>query len=81
MLLSVVTLYEYNTLYLSIHQFVVEKYFGKKDQTIKDKIALVCYIHMVWWNKVNTPDNQKRLEGCRSRLIELLDKYDDVKIG
>ena len=60
---------------------IVEKYFGKKDQTIKDKIALVCYIHMVWWNKVNTPDNQKRLEGCRSRLIELLDKYDDVKIG
>ena len=60
---------------------IVEKYYGKKDQTIKDKIALVCYIHMVWWNKVNTPDNQKRLEGCRSRLIELLDKYDDVKIG
>ena len=60
---------------------IVEKYFGKKDQAIKDKIALVCYIHMVWWNKVNTPDNQKRLEGCRSRLIELLDKYDDVKIG
>ena len=60
---------------------IVEKYYGKKDQAIKDKIALVCYIHMVWWNKVNTPDNQKRLEGCRSRLIELLDKYDDVKIG
>ena len=60
---------------------IVEKYYGKKDQAIKDKIALVCYIHMVWWNKVNTPDNQKRLKGCRSRLIELLDKYDDVKIG
>ena len=60
---------------------IVEKYFGKKDQAIKDKIALVCYIHMVWWNKVNTPDNQKRLEGCKSHLIELLDKYDDVKIG
>ena len=60
---------------------IVEKYYGKKDQAIKDKIALVCYIHMVWWNKVNTPDNQKRLEGCKSHLIELLDKYDDVKIG
>ena len=60
---------------------LVNKYFGKDDQEIKDKIALVCYIHMVWWNKVNTPDNHKRLEGCKARLIELLDKYDDVKIG
>ena len=59
---------------------IVVKYFGKDSQEIKDKIALVCYIHMIWWNKTNTPDNQKRLNGCRERLLALLDKYDDVKI-
>jgi thiamine kinase-like enzyme len=60
---------------------IIVRYCGKDDQTIKDKIALLCYIHMLWWNKVNTPDNLKRLEGCRSRLLPLLDKYDDVSIG
>ena len=59
---------------------IVVKYYGKDSQEIKDKIALVCYIHMLYWNKVNTPDNMKRLEGCKARLIALLDKYDDVKI-
>ncbi len=63
-----------------IYNDVVNGYFGKDDQVIKDKIALICYIHMVWWNKVNTPDNNKRLEGCRSRLYALLDKYDNVDL-
>jgi len=64
-----------------IYNDVVERYYGSKDQTIKDKIALVCYIHMVWWNRVNEPNNTKRLEGCKARLIALLDKYDDIKVG
>ena len=56
-------------------------YFGKDDPVIKDKIRLVAYIHMVWWNHVNTPENKARLEGCRSRLYKLLDQYDDLDIG
>ena len=64
-----------------IYNDILVRYFGKDDQSIKDKIALVCYIHMIWWNSVNTPDNQKRLEGCRSRLLPLLDKYNDLKLG
>ena len=64
-----------------IYNDVVERYYGSKDQVIKDKIALVCYIHMVWWNRVNEPNNTKRLEGCKARLIALLDKYDDIKVG
>ena len=64
-----------------IYNDIVEKYCGSKDQSIKDKIALVCYIHMVWWTLVNDKDNRKRIEGCKSRLIDLLDKYDDVKIN
>ena len=64
-----------------IYEDVVSKYCGKDDPVIKDKIALVCYIHMLWWNKVNTPDNKARYEGCSSRLIALLDKYNDLNIA
>lgn len=56
-------------------------YFGKDDPITKEKIKLVSYIHMVWWNRVNEPDNKVRLEGCKGRLYQLLDKYNDLDIG
>lgn len=64
-----------------LYNALVDRYFGKDDPTIKDKIRLVCYIHMVWWNRVNEPENNVRLEGCRSRLYKLLDQYDDLDVG
>lgn len=64
-----------------LYNALVNLYFGKDDQVIKDKIKLVCYIHMVWWNRTNEPENNVRLEGCRARLYELLDKYDDLDVG
>lgn len=68
---------EANKLYNSL----IDLYFGKDDKVIKDKIRLLAYIHMVWWNRVNEPNNQVRFEGCRSRLYKLLDIYDDLDIG
>ena len=65
----------------NLYNSVLNLYFGKDDKDIKEKIRIVAYIHMMWWNRVNEPDNNKRLEGCRSRLYELLDKYDDLEIG
>ena len=35
---------------------------------------------MVWWTLTNTPNDSIRLNGCKQRLIELLDKYNDVNI-
>lgn len=64
-----------------LYNALVDRYFGKDDPVIKDKIRLVCYIHMIWWNRTNEPENNVRLEGTRSRLMELLDKYDDLDIG
>ena len=64
-----------------LYNALLNLYFGKDDPAIKEKIRLVAYIHMVWWNRVNEPNNNVRLEGCRSRLYALLDKYDDVDIG
>ena len=64
-----------------LYNALIDRYFGKDDPIIKDKIKLVCYIHMIWWNRTNEPDNNVRLEGCRGRLINLLDKYDDLEVG
>ena len=64
-----------------LYNELINLYFGKDDKVIKDKIKLVGYIHMVWWNRVNEPSNNVRLEGCRSRLYKLLDEYDDLNIG
>ncbi len=66
---------------VKLYDDIIRLYFGKEDETIKDKIALVCYAHMVWWTLTNQKDNQKRLNGCKERLIALLDKYNDIDIG
>ena len=59
---------------------LTERCLGTKDQAVKDKIRIVAYIHMVWWNRLNEPENNVRLEGCRSRLYGLLDRYNDLVI-
>lgn len=66
---------------VKLYDDIIRLYFGKEDEVIKDKIALVCYAHMVWWTLTNQKDNQKRLNGCKERLIALLDKYNDIDIG
>ena len=64
-----------------LYDSLINLYFGKDDPVIKDKIRIVCYIHMVWWNRTNEPTNNVRLEGCKGRLISLLDQYNDLDIG
>ena len=64
-----------------LYDDIIRLYFGNEDESIKDKIALVCYIHMVWWTLTNQKDNTKRLNGCKDRLVVLLDKYNDIDIG
>ena len=63
-----------------VYNDLLDRYLKVSDEDAKNKIAIVCYIHMIGWNKVNTPDNKARLEGCRFRLFALLDKYDDLDI-
>lgn len=60
---------------------VVVRYFKKDDEAIFDKIKITSYIHMMWWNRANEPQNNVRLEGCKKRLLALIDKYDDLVIG
>lgn len=65
----------------ALYDALIKRYFGKDDQEIKDKIKIVGYVHMIRWNRNNEPENTKRLEGCRERLLKLLEKYDDLDIG
>ena len=60
---------------------ILKGYLGDDKQEKKDKIALLCYVHMIWWSLVNTPDCRERIDGCKGRLFDLLDKYDDLDIG
>ena len=64
-----------------IYNELLVRYFGKDDQAIKDKIKIVGYVHMVRWTSNNEPENTKRIEGCKARLLALLDKYEDLDIG
>ena len=64
-----------------LYNNVINGYFGKDDESIKEKIAVVCYIHMIWWTLTNNKDNEKRLNGCKERLLALLPKYNDLDIG
>ncbi len=69
------------TFSMTLYNRIVNLYFGNEDQAIKDKIALVCYIHMVWWTLTNQRDNEKRFNGCKKRLEILLRKCNDLEIG
>ena len=60
---------------------VLKLYFDCETKAIEQKIALICYVHMVWWTIVNDPENQKRFNGCKDRLLNLLDQVDSLNIG
>ena len=64
-----------------LYNDLVERYFGTNRQTIKDTLEIICSIHMLYWNVVNTPDNEARMKGNKERLYALLDKYDELDLG
>lgn len=64
-----------------LYNDLVERYFGTNRQTIKDTLEIICSIHMLYWNVINTPDNEARMKGNKKRLYALLDKYDELDFG
>ena len=65
----------------ALYNALLNRYFGKDDPVIKDKIKIVGYVHMIRWTTNNQPENEKRINGCKERLLKLLDKYEDLDIG
>ena len=64
-----------------LYNDLVERYFGTNRQTIKDTLEIICSIHMLYWNVINTPDNEARMKGNKERLYALLDRYDELDLG
>ena len=59
----------------------VSKYLNNDNPSLKDKIKIVGYVHLLWWNQINEPDNKVRFNGVLSRLKALVKKYKDLDIG
>ena len=70
-----------NELAVKVYNTVMNKYFGKDDEAIKDKIKIVSYIHLLWWNRLYENNNDVRFVNVKERLFNLLEKYDDLNIG
>ena len=64
-----------------LYEDIIYKYLGNLKEDNLDKIAILSYLHLLWWNGVNESDNLVRLNGCKGRLLKLLSKYDDLDIG
>ena len=65
----------------NVYNSVINEYFKKDDKSIKDKIKIVAYTHLLWWNRVYERDDDNRFVNVRKRLLDLVDKYDDLNIG
>ena len=59
---------------------LLDLYFGGATLEQKEKIALLSYAHMMWWNQTNEPDSLQHFKGCKERLLKLLEKYDNLEV-
>lgn len=65
---------------LNLYNGLINLYFGKDDQVIKDKIALLSYINIFRWY-YRHGDDKEIANKCKKQLLDLLDKYDDLDVG
>ena len=66
---------------LKLYNALIDQYFGKDDLASKEKIQLLSYIHMLRWFVIKDPDNKHAIELFKTKLINLLGKYDNLDIG
>ena len=64
-----------------IFREVLDYYFGGLEESTYQKIALVSYCHMVWWNETFDPTNTARHDVVLRRLKETLAEVNDLDIG
>ena len=64
----------------NLYEDILAYYFGKVTEDTKNKIAFVSYLHMIWWTKINEPNNDKRFNGCMDRFLKLVDKVTTLEI-
>lgn len=59
---------------------LMKKYFANYNDEIKDKISLVSYISVYKWY-CNRPEYTNEMMKYKEKLIDLLNKYNDLDIG
>ncbi len=64
-----------------VYDGVMRTYFKNFNESINDKIRIVSYIHLLWWNRTFENDDDIRFNSVLSKLLYLVDKYDDLDIG
>ena len=64
-----------------VYDGVMNSYFKHFDESINDKIRIVSYIHLLWWNRAFEKENVKFFNSVLAKLLNLVDKYDDLDIG
>lgn len=65
---------------VNLYNALINLYFGKDDPIIKDKIALLSYVNVFRWYRRHS-DDQNITNNYKNRLLELLNKYDDLDVG
>ena len=59
---------------------LVDAYLGPSHpEKSLDYIKILGYLHMLWWNRKNEPQNNKRFDGCYHRLLALMEKCPDLR--
>ena len=62
-----------------LYDDIIEKYYSNINQIDKDKIAMLSYIQMAWWNRVENAGEEK-LEKCLKNINNLLSRVNDLNI-
>ena len=64
---------------VNLYNALINLYFGKDDPIIKDKIALLSYINVYRWYRRHS-DDKAAIKAYKERLLELVNKYNDLII-
>ena len=64
---------------VNLYNALINLYFGKDDPIIKDKIALLSYVNVYRWYRRHS-DDKAAIKAYKERLLELVNKYNDLII-
>lgn len=64
-----------------LYNALMDIYFGENNQEAKDKIAILSNVHVLRAYIVKNFGGEKAVNNCKARLIDLVNKYDNLDIG
>ena len=58
---------------------IVDRYYKGATDLDKDKIALISYVQMIWWNRMEN-DSEEKMNKCLAKLKEITKKVNNLNI-